>query len=161
RTGREAVDQLMRVDPDVIVLDVEMPDLDGISALPLLLAKKPDLVVIMASTLTRRNAEISLQALALGAADYIPKPTTNVDVNGSVPFRHDVVEKIRQLGLRAKRNRVASTRASQPAKKEAAGATPAQKTASLALRPMPMVAPRVLLIGCSTGGPQALNTVIP
>ena len=76
RTGRDAVSQLERADPDVVVLDVEMPDLDGISALPLLLAKKPELVVIMASTLTRRNAEISLKALSLGAADYIPKPET-------------------------------------------------------------------------------------
>src|SRR6185369_4689040 len=74
RTGRDAVSQLERVDPDVVLLDVEMPELDGISALPLLLAKKRDLVVIMASTLTRRNAEISLRALALGATDYIPKP---------------------------------------------------------------------------------------
>ena len=63
--------------PDVVVLDIEMPDLDGISALPLLLAKKRDLVVIMASTLTRRNAEISFKALSLGAADYIPKPEIN------------------------------------------------------------------------------------
>ena len=51
-----------------------MPELDGISALPLLLQKKRDLVVIMASTLTRRSAEISLRALSLGAADYVPKP---------------------------------------------------------------------------------------
>src|ERR1041385_5469566 len=77
RTGREAVDQLERVDPDVVVLDVDMPELDGIAALPLLLEKKRDLVVIMASTLTRRNAEISLRALSLGAADYVPKPETN------------------------------------------------------------------------------------
>lgn len=74
RTGRDAVNQLTRVDPDVAVLDIEMPDLDGISALPLLLAKKRDLVIIMASTLTRRNAEVSLKALSLGASDYIPKP---------------------------------------------------------------------------------------
>ena len=59
RTGREALEQLERANPDVVVLDVEMPELDGISALPLLLEKKRDLVVIMASTLTRRNAEVS------------------------------------------------------------------------------------------------------
>ena len=53
RNGREAVDQLERADPDVVVLDVDMPELDGITALPLLLEKKRDLVVIMASTLTR------------------------------------------------------------------------------------------------------------
>src|SRR4029077_6057211 len=59
RTGRDAVSQVEPPDPDVVVLDVDMPELDGIAALPLLLGKKPDLIVIMASTLTRRNAEIS------------------------------------------------------------------------------------------------------
>jgi two-component system, chemotaxis family, protein-glutamate methylesterase/glutaminase len=102
RTGREAVNQLERADPDVVVLDVDMPELDGIAALPLLLEKKRDLVVIMASTLTRRNAEISLRALSLGATDYIPKPESNREVTGSPTFRRDLLEKIRQLGLRAK-----------------------------------------------------------
>ena len=74
RTGLEAVQQLERIKPDVAVLDIEMPELDGISALPRLLAKKRDLIIIMASTLTRRNAEISFKALSLGASDYIPKP---------------------------------------------------------------------------------------
>jgi len=73
RTGLDAVNQIERVNPDVAVLDIEMPDLDGISALPLLLAKKRNLIIIMASTLTRRNAEISFKALSLGASDYIPK----------------------------------------------------------------------------------------
>ena len=68
-----------------------MPDLDGLEALPLLLEKKRDLIVIMASTLTRRNAEVSLKALSLGAADYIPKPATNREVttSASVPARPD------------------------------------------------------------------------
>ena len=60
-----------------------MPDLDGISALPLLLEKKRDLVVIMASTLTRRNAEVSFKALSLGAADYIPKPESTREVTAA------------------------------------------------------------------------------
>src|SRR6266478_2951941 len=102
RSGREAVDQLMRVNPDVVILDIEMPDLDGLSALPLLLEKKRDLIVIMASTLTRRNAEVSLKALSLGAADYIPKPATNREVTTSATFRRDLIEKVRQLGLRRK-----------------------------------------------------------
>src|SRR5918911_1840553 len=80
RTGRQAVDQLERANPDVVILDVEMPELDGLTALPLLLEKKRDLVVIMASTLTRRNAEVSLRALSFGAADYIPKPDTTRQV---------------------------------------------------------------------------------
>ncbi len=121
RTGREAVDQLERADPDVVVLDVEMPELDGIAALPLLLEKKRDLVVIMASTLTRRNAEISLRALSLGAADYIPKPENNREVTSSPVFRRDLIEKIRQLGLRAKRLRIAPLRARTPVEGRGAG----------------------------------------
>ena len=105
RTGREAVTQLERANPDVVVLDIDMPDMDGIVALPLLLAKKRDLIVIMASTLTRRNAEISLRALSLGATDYIPKPSSNREVSGSPEFHRDLIEKIRHLGLRAKSRR--------------------------------------------------------
>src|SRR5512138_2444313 len=104
RTGRDAVNQLERVDPDVVVLDVDMPELDGIAALPLLLEKKRDLVVIMASTLTRRNAEVSLKALSYGAADYIPKPETNREVTTYSTFRRDLMEKIRHLGARRKRS---------------------------------------------------------
>jgi len=150
RTGRDAIDEVERADPDVVVLDVEMPELDGISALPQLLAKKRDLVVIMASTVTRRNAEISLKALALGAADYIPKPSTPHDAGSSDNFRRELIEKIRTLGQRARRPRIASThlprhaRAHQP----------------IVLRPMPLTPPRVLLIGSSTGGPQALDAVL-
>jgi two-component system chemotaxis response regulator CheB len=166
RTGREAVNQFERVDPDVVVLDVDMPDLDGIAALPLLLEKKRDLVVIMASTLTRRNAEISLKALSLGAADYIPKPGSNRELSASTAFRRELIEKIRQLGQRARRlrgglapSRVAPEAKSAPSIVPQIGEEPAPPPPQ-ALRPMPTVAPRVLLIGSSTGGPQALNGLI-
>src|SRR5258708_400246 len=120
RNGRDAVDQLERANPDVVILDIEMPELDGISALPLLLAKKKDLVVIMASTLTRRNAEVSLKALSLGAADYIPKPETNRGRTTSTPVRRDPMENIRQLAGRKNRRSLpprgppAAARAPQP-----------------------------------------------
>src|SRR4051812_28152648 len=125
RTGREAVDQVMRVNPDVVILDIEMPDLDGLSALPLLLEKKRDLIVIMASTLTRRNAEVSLKALSLGAADYIPKPATNREVTTSATFRRDLIEKVRQLGGRRKRA-PADVRARAPFTVPAAPGAPAR-----------------------------------
>lgn len=164
RTGREAVSQIERADPDVVVLDVDMPELDGIAALPLLLEKKRDLVVIMASTLTRRNAEISLRALSLGATDYIPKPTANHEVATSASFRRDLIEKIRQLGLRCKRLRLAHARAATPldakAAPQAKPRTAVHDTAPIVLRPMPVTPPRVLLIGASTGGPQALNAIV-
>jgi two-component system chemotaxis response regulator CheB len=153
RTGRDAVNQIERANPDVVILDVEMPELDGISALPLLLEKKRDLVVIMASTVTRRNAEISLRALALGAADYVPKPETNRGVTTSLEFRRELIEKVRHLGNR--RRTPAARRPVRPV-----GTVGERHAAPIKLRPFSLVMPRVLLIGSSTGGPQALNTMM-
>ena len=163
RTGREAVEQIERNDPDVVVLDVEMPELDGISALPLLLKKKRDLVVIMASTLTRRSAEVSLRALALGAADYVPKPQSAPDAETSTVFHRELIEKIRNLARRGRRA-VPQGRPGMSAGRQSAAlrgrAVPTDVTPAFKLRPFGLILPRVLLIGCSTGGPQALSTLI-
>ena len=123
------------------MLDVDMPDIDGITALPLLLEKKRDLVVIMASTLTRRNAEISLKALSLGAADYIPKPETNREVTTSATFRRDLIDKIRAARRapqrvprpRARRRR----RPSAPRARRAAGSRAASSAPRRAGTPHP------------------------
>ena len=164
RTGRDAVAQIERARPDVVVLDVEMPELDGISALPLLLEKNRDLVVIMASTLTRRNAEISLRALSLGAADYIPKPETNHGITTSATFRRELIDKIRQLGGRRRRRdgpSVSPLLASPGARPALRAVEPAVAAPpSIKLRPFTAVWPRVLVIGSSTGGPQALAHVV-
>src|ERR1700743_2238301 len=104
RTGLEAVQQLERINPEAAVLDIEMPELDGISALPQLLAKKRDLIIIMASTLTRRNAEISFKALSLGASDYIPKPESTREATAAETFHHDLIQKIRSLGAKVRRS---------------------------------------------------------
>src|SRR5213080_3284368 len=166
RTGLEAVNQIERINPDVAVLDIEMPELDGISALPQLLAKKRDLVIIMASTLTRRNAEISFKALSLGASDYIPKPESTREATAAETFHHDLIQKIRHLGARARRRaQPAASPSMAPAPERARGVS-AQPVAApvaqlqLARQPFSMLAPRVLLIGSSTGGPQALMTLV-
>lgn len=166
RTGLDAVNQVERVNPDVAVLDIEMPDLDGISALPLLLAKKRNLIIIMASTLTRRNAEISFKALSLGASDYIPKPESTREPAAAETFRHDLVQKIRHLGAKVRRATPASSvrhlapvpdRAPEPRPRapQAPFAVP-----QLVLRSFSAQNPRVLLIGSSTGGPQALMNLV-
>src|SRR5829696_4102976 len=160
RTGLDAVNQVERVDPDVAVLDIEMPDLDGISALPLLLAKKRDLVIIMASTLTRRNAEISFKALSLGAADYIPKPESTREAGAAETFHHDLIQKIRHLGARTRRRAQPSASPSMPAPGRAQPVAAPVAQLQLARQPFSMLAPRVLLIGSSTGGPQALMTLV-
>lgn len=176
RTGLEAVNQIERINPDVAVLDIEMPELDGISALPQLLAKKRDLVIIMASTLTRRNAEISFKALSLGAADYIPKPESTREASAADTFHHDLIQKIRHLGARLRRKPAVASpplapASSAPAARAPAVARPAapapapavhapSSSLSLSTRPFSTQAPKVLLIGSSTGGPQALMALV-
>jgi two-component system, chemotaxis family, protein-glutamate methylesterase/glutaminase len=170
RTGREAVDQIEKCDPEVVVLDVEMPDLDGISALPLLLKKKRDLVVIMASAVTRRGAEVSLRALSLGAADYIPKPASTREATTSSAFRRELIEKIRNLGNRRRvpQRRFMTAPAVDRLSRQRPFAASAVREAviprpeahAFTLRPFATAIPRILLIGSSTGGPQALAVLL-
>lgn len=174
RTGLEAVNQIERINPDVAVLDIEMPELDGISALPQLLAKKRDLVIIMASTLTRRNAEISFKALSLGAADYIPKPESTREASAADIFHHDLIQKIRHLGARLRRKPAVASPPLAPASSAPVARAPAvvrpaapapavhapSSSLSLSTRPFSTQAPKVLLIGSSTGGPQALMALV-
>ncbi len=164
RTGLDAVNQLERVNPDVAVLDIEMPELDGISALPQLLAKKRNLIIIMASTLTRRNAEISFKALSLGASDYIPKPESTREAGAAEIFHHDLIQKIRNLGAKVRRPApvspplapaLASLREPSHRPQPAAVAQ-----LQLMRRAFSAQAPRALVIGSSTGGPQALMTLV-
>ena len=163
RTGLDAVNQVERVNPDVAVLDIEMPDLDGIAALPQLLAKKRDLVVIMASTLTRRNAEISFKALSLGASDYIPKPESTREPAAAETFRHDLIQKIRHLGAKVRRPIPVASPPLAPALDRGPPNRPALAPVAhpqLLRRAFSTHPPRALLIGASTGGPQALMTLV-
>jgi two-component system, chemotaxis family, protein-glutamate methylesterase/glutaminase len=155
RTGAEAVAAVERIKPDVIILDIEMPDMDGITALPLLKRKHPEAVVIMASTLTTRNADISLKCLSLGAVDYIPKPSTNRDLTFSSDFRRELVDKIKTLGHRPRHVPAAlrlSTAEDTTGKLHRLTPVPS----AVAVRPMGRVKPNILVIGASTGGPNAI-----
>jgi two-component system chemotaxis response regulator CheB len=172
--GKYAVPALRRQPVDVIVLDIEMPQVDGLTAIPLLLAVAPWVKIIMASTLTLKNADVTLRALDAGAADYIPKPTATRDMMGPAAFNRELVEKIRNLGGIARNNapRSATSAPLPRAVAVAAPNRPVSATTSLAppplrvaksapvTRPMTAVVPRVLAIGSSTGGPQALFNVL-
>jgi two-component system chemotaxis response regulator CheB len=113
--------------------------MDGMTALPLLMRADPGLKVIMASTLTTRGADIALRALRLGAADYIPKPSA---VNGDEAFRRELLEKVKGLARQRRPD------------------APLREAARLHLRPAPAIPPRLLAVGSSTGGPQALFTLV-
>ncbi len=187
RNGRLAVEDIAKSKPDIVILDIEMPDMDGLTALPLLLKTYPATKVIMASTLTRRNAEISLKALSLGAADYVPKPESNSQITTSTDFRRELLNKVKGLGGMPQRpapgaggfraSRPAGATAPQPAPRPgamraetataaggarpvAAAAAAARGAGGIALRSFGSARPRALLIGSSTGGPQALEKLL-
>ena len=121
---------------DVVILDVEMPGMDGLEALPLLLRARPGLRVIMASVLTTRGAATTMRALRLGAADYIAKPGA-ADL-AQAAFREELLAKIK--GLAGTTGAGAAREARPP----------------LQLAPRPARSPMLLAVGSSTGGPQAL-----
>jgi two-component system chemotaxis response regulator CheB len=148
--GQAALDALKLHDVDVLVLDIEMPVMDGMTALPRLLAADPNLRVIMASTLTTRGADIAMRALRLGAADYVPKPSAS-QVAGDARFGPELIEKVRGLA-RLRRHARAPSVLSPTAAPQAA--------LKSALRPPPRQAPLLLAIGSSTGGPNALFTLV-
>lgn len=203
--GAVALRQLEQHDIEVVVLDIEMPEMDGMTALPKMIDMKPDLHVIMASTLTLKNAEVSLRAMQQGAVDYVPKPETARSVNANIDFKRELVEKVKAWASRRRTklglnqpivpNSGGASSAAQPnftrpdrpvaaagfvtARPAAAPVsglflrgqvtTPSAVTgnsvpslngaagsAPLVLRKGSTRKPKILLIGSSTGGPQAL-----
>ncbi|MET0605924.1 MAG: chemotaxis-specific protein-glutamate methyltransferase CheB [Beijerinckiaceae bacterium] len=140
--GREAVSLIAVVKPDVVILDIEMPQLNGIEALPLIRLGAPNSAVIVSSNLTRSNAELAMRCLESGAAEILPKPTAENNVVPLEDFKRELVDKVRALGGRQVPRRPRRDRAS---------AYPVVSAASLPASG----SPRVVLVGASTGGPTA------
>lgn len=153
--GLLALKALEKHEVDVVILDIEMPEMDGMTALPQLLRMEPDLKIIMSSTLTADGAAVTLRALSLGAADYIPKPTSASGMQSSDEFRRQLVEKVKALG--AARGRRGALRSVS----KAGGAAPTSRLfgdKTVTLRRVPLAfKPPIVAIGSSTGGPQALT----
>lgn len=172
--GQMAINTLPRQPIDVIVLDIEMPVLDGLSALPHLLQADPNVKVVMASTLTAKGADVSLRAMAAGAADYIPKPSSTRELTGADTFKRELTEKVKALGQAARkadpRKAVSAPAVARPVPGAAVQPTSGYTLPTIVrarpepgpvvLRPAPDFRPDVIAIGSSTGGPQALFEVL-
>jgi len=167
--GKMALNALKRHQIDLVVLDIEMPVMDGLTALPLMLQERPDLPVIIASTLTLKNAEISMRALRAGAKDYVTKPSTTSELTSADHFKRELIEKIKSLaGVRRSPRQVMPSLLRPAPEKLPDGSTaparhplfPRAKGGPITLRPAMVDTPEVIAIGSSTGGPQALFSVL-
>ena len=160
--GEKALAAVKRDAIDVVVLDIEMPVMDGLTALPKLIAAKPGIAVIMASTLTRRNAEVSLKALQAGAADYVAKPSSHGGMSNADDFKRELVAKVKALGRPgARRAGPTPPRSGVTLAPPRSGATLGRPAAAPTARPVPRaggsaIPPKAVAVGSSTGGPQAL-----
>lgn len=154
--GAIALQRIPQWNPHVLTLDIEMPEMDGLETLRHVRRDYPQLRVIMFSTLTERGAAITLEALTLGASDYVTKASNAGSLDDSMArLREELVPRIKQFFVLTGRGHAA------------AGPKPAQvQTPPLSkrLKPEPLsthVRPKVVVIGVSTGGPNALGAILP
>jgi len=144
--GLDALLKVEQLQPDVVTLDVEMPDMDGLTALRHLMARYPRPVVMLSSQ-TQHGAITTLRALSIGAVDFVAKPSGAISLDFS-RVREELLQKIRAAALARVRAQVASTRRTPEATR-----VPRAK--------YPGAFEHLVVIGCSTGGPRALAALVP
>ena len=147
QTGQEALEKIARLNPDVVTLDVEMPGLNGLETLKRIVQEMPR-PVIMVSSLTQEGAETTLEALAIGAFDYVPKQQSFASLD-IVKIRDDLVAKIKAAAESYRR---------RPQLKSEKPALAPVKTLPQAPHAVP---PGIVALGTSTGGPKALQEILP
>lgn len=136
--GEIAVNSIKSLDPDIVILDIEMPVMDGITALPLILKEKPSVKVLICSTLSARGADISVRALSLGATECILKPGSDTIISAK-DFQDSLLRLVRTLAF-----------------KDVSKSAVVHKPKFTLQKKVSVLPPKILAIGSSTGGPKAL-----
>ncbi|MFC4068035.1 chemotaxis-specific protein-glutamate methyltransferase CheB [Actinoplanes subglobosus] len=151
RNGVDALEQMGRLQPDVVTLDINMPEMDGLTCLARIMQEQPT-PVVMVSSLTEHNALVTLEALELGAVDYVPKPGGTVSLNID-EVSADLISKVRNASS-AKLKRAGGLSARIKAQSRQAAAPPNRDIGAVG-------AVDLVLIGSSTGGPALLSDLLP
>lgn len=163
--GASALRAMPSIDPDIVLLDVEMPVMDGLSTLKQIRARHRGLPVIMCSALTQRGARVTIEALASGAADYVAKPSGAPSREAAVSaLAQDLIPKILALTSTAGHNFESPSiqHGIYPLQRNVGLTTTSSLQSNLSNRSnSESSTPAVLLIGVSTGGPAALEALLP
>jgi two-component system chemotaxis response regulator CheB len=147
--GSIALQRIPQLNPDILTLDIEMPEMDGIETLRRIRREYPQMRVVMFSTLTERGAAATLEALTLGADDYVTKASNEGSLDRSLArLREELVPKLKQFFHLPRQSEARS----RPEPAHFKGAQLLQSTP---------VRPKVVVIGISTGGPTALGAILP
>ena len=155
KDGLEGYNLVKSLKPDIVTLDIEMPKMDGITALQKIMKDCPT-SVIMLSSLTTEGADVTIKALEYGAADFIPKELSYINVN-IIKIKDDLINRVKEIvkqrSLRERLRRIQRVNENlNPVK---------QKSPPAALKYLPQMNYRAIALGVSTGGPFSLQKVIP
>jgi two-component system chemotaxis response regulator CheB len=151
RNGREAVEENIAFEPDVITLDINMPEMDGLTALSQLMEERP-VAVVMVSSLTEKGALATFEALALGAVDYVAKPGGTISLSIDA-ISGMMVDKVRAAArAKIKTARGLSTRIRVERSRTASSPVPVRRG---------IAGEGLVIIGVSTGGPRTLEDILP
>ncbi|HED16112.1 MAG TPA: chemotaxis response regulator protein-glutamate methylesterase [Gammaproteobacteria bacterium] len=156
--GQEAITQARKLKPDVITMDIEMPVMDGITAVRKIMSHNP-VPIIMFSSLSREGAQATFDAMEAGALDYLPKNFAEISANREEVTR-ELCARVLQLGSR-RRSRTAATTAEKKPVTTTRESTPATTSAAVVHdKPLRKGQVKLVAIGTSTGGPVALQDVL-
>lgn len=162
--GQSAVNIVGGMKPDIIILDIEMPVMDGLTALPKILQSSPQSKVIMFSSLTEKGATVTMEAMRLGAVECLVKPSSGQDVGIGSQFQTQLLDLIRNLvPEKSPKTKPAVTNTTSGGGQMATSTPIIKSGAPIDLRPLHTAyngKPAILAIGSSTGGPQALFNVL-
>jgi two-component system chemotaxis response regulator CheB len=167
--GKLAVQKVREHHPDLLTLDLEMPEMDGLEVLDTLRTTGERVGVIVVSTLTRRGSDLTVRALEKGAFDFITKPDTRGAAESSEALRRELLPRVRALANRLEIRTILQGRGPRDAPAPSAPPRPERQAAPAALegiadrmsRLATASRPEMVLIGVSTGGPAALAQLLP